>query len=110
MQWSNARRQPGNWSEYYRNEKKDQHKRGNRPDQWAVHGLVKPDQIVVLGLLSGVAGIMLRIKVFDAKHIIGSGDVREKRCNNQRNADNVEPAALGRCIAGLTKRDTDRPG
>jgi hypothetical protein len=72
VKWGNARRQPDDWSEYNGNKKEDQCKFGNRPDEWAVHSLVKPDEIVVWGLLSGVAGIVLGIKVLDAKHIIGS--------------------------------------
>ncbi len=110
MKWGNARGQPDDWSEYNRNKEEDQCKFGNRPDQWAVHGLVKPDEIVVWGLLSGVARIVLGIEVLDAEHIICGGDIGKQRCNDECNAYDVEATGFCGRDACLTERDANRPG
>jgi hypothetical protein len=110
VKWGNARRQPNYWGKDNGNKKEDQRKFGNGPDQWAVHGRVKPNEIVVRGLLSGVAGTVLGIEVLDTKHVISGGYVGEKGCNDECNADNVEPARFGDRDGSLTKRDADRPG
>lgn len=108
VHWGNALDQPRDWSEYDGDEKEDQRHFADAADQWAVGGLIEPHQIVVLSLLGGVAGIVLRFEVFNAEHIIGSGDVREQGCDDKSDADNVKPAGFRRRDVRLTG-DTNGP-
>jgi hypothetical protein len=91
MQWGNALDQPRGWSEYDGDEKQDQRHLADGADEWSISGLVQPHEIVILSLLAGVAGIVLRFKMLYAQHIIGSGDVRKQGCDDESGADNVKP-------------------
>jgi hypothetical protein len=110
VKWRDPRRKLGDWSDYNGNEKEDHGNFGDRPDQWAVQSFEEPDEIVILVLLSGVPGMVLGIEALDAKHIIGGGDIGKQGCNDECDADNVEPAGLRCGNAGLRPRDMNRPG
>lgn len=94
MQWSNALDQRSDWSEYDRDEKEDERNLADTADQRTVGGLIQPHQIIIWGLLGGVARTVLGLEVLDAEHIVSSGDVWKQGCDDERDADNVEPAGL----------------
>jgi len=109
MQRGNPLHQPCDWSEYKRDEKKDQRHLAHGADQRTVGRLVQPHQVVVLTLPARVPGILLRFKVLYAEHVVGSGDIRKEGCDDECDPDDVKPAGFWRSDVGLTPGDANRP-